>query len=112
MSEERRSSRHDVWLPVKVDHLREGIALTHDASPHGVLMVTASKLDVGSTIELSLKLPAPHGTLHRLHGRVVRVEPNQADPHGLWPYRIAVELEPSAPELDRLLSIVESITAS
>ncbi len=109
MSEERRSSRHHVWLPVKVDDLKEGIALTHDASPHGVLMVTASTLDVGADVALDLKLPAPHEKLHRLHGRVVRVEPNADDPHGLWPYRMAVELDPAAPELHRLLSIVESL---
>ena len=53
----RTHERYEVWLPVKVDALREGIAATHDASSGGVLMVTASTLDAGAPIEIALKLP-------------------------------------------------------
>jgi hypothetical protein len=43
--ERRTEHRYEVWLPVKVDSLKEGIAVTHNASQGGMLMVTASKLD-------------------------------------------------------------------
>jgi hypothetical protein len=111
MSEERRARRRNVWLAVKSENLREGIALTHDASPHGVLMVTASTLEVGAEVSLELRLPSPPGGARHLRGRVVRVERNEADPHGLWPYRMAVEIEPAAPELGPMLAAIESMFA-
>ena len=33
-------------------------------------------------------------------GRVVRVEDNPEDPHGLWPHRLAVEFDQPEPELE------------
>ncbi len=103
MNERRTTHRVQVWLPVKVDALREGIAVTHDASERGLLMVTASRLDPGSAVTVVLK--APDGTeTHHLSGRVVRVETNTDDPQGLWPHRMAVEFDQPAPKLEWLIA--------
>jgi hypothetical protein len=98
----RTHERYEIWLPVKVDALREGIAATHDASSRGVLMVTASTLEAGSPIEISIKLPG-ESAFRRVAGRVVRVEENPDDPHGLWPHRVAVEFDEPQPELEWLV---------
>lgn len=98
----RTRERYEVWLPVKVDALREGIAATHDASSHGMLMVTASTLEPGSPIDISIKLPG-EPMFRRVPGRVVRVEENPEDPHGLWPHRVAVEFDEPQPDLERIV---------
>jgi hypothetical protein len=101
---ERRSHRrHQVWLPAQVDELKEGVAVTHDASPSGVKMVAASTLEVGATVSITFWIP-PGGEQERhLTGRVVRVERNQADPLGMWPHRIAVEFDELDEELEPIL---------
>jgi hypothetical protein len=95
----RTKERYEVWLPVKVDALREGIAVTHDASGRGVLMLTASTLSAGSAVEIALKMPG-EAEPKRVSGRVVRVEANPADPDGLWPHRMAVEFDEPQPDLE------------
>ena len=107
---ERRSHpRYRVWLPAQVDELKEGVAVTHDASPSGVKMVAASTLEVGTTVNISLQLP-PNGERERhVTGKVVRVERNQADPLGMWPHRIAVEFDDVDEELESLLRELASM---
>jgi hypothetical protein len=95
----RTNERYQVWVPVKVDALREGIAVTHDASSRGVLMLTASTLDAGSTVEIGLKLPGEPEP-RRVSGRVIRIEENPEDPHGLWPHRMAIEFDQPQPDLE------------
>ena len=95
----RENERYQVWIPVKVDALREGIAITRDASTTGVMMLTASKLEPGTQIEISLKLP-DNPVPKRVTGRVVRVEENSADPHGLWPHRMAIEFDEEIADLE------------
>ncbi len=95
----RTNERYEVWLPVKVDALREGIAITHDASSTGALMLTASTIDEGAEIEVAIKLPEKD-VPKRVTGRVVRVEPNPDDPHGLWPHRMAIVFDEPMPELE------------
>ena len=95
----RENERYQVWIPVKVDALREGLAITHDASSRGVLMLTASTLEPGSPVEIALKMP-DDPVPKRITGRVVRVEDNDQDPHGLWPHRMAVEFDEELPDLE------------
>ena len=100
---ERRDPRYTVWLPVRIAELPEGMAVTHNASGHGLLLVTASALDVGAPVSITIEVP-PEGSAHKdVHGRVVRVEPNVEDPDGMWPHRLAVEFDDAVPELDEVL---------
>lgn len=103
----RTERRFEVWLPVKVDSLKEGIAVTHNVSQGGALMVTASTLEPGAAVHITLNIPDSNET-HELDGRVVRVEPNVDDPHGLWPHRLAVEFDDAVPELDWALASLKS----
>jgi hypothetical protein len=95
----REAERYQVWIPVKVDTLREGLAITRDASSGGVLMLTASTLEPGSSVEISLKMP-DDPVPKRVTGRVVRVEDNTDDPHGLWPHMMAVEFDEEVQDLE------------
>lgn len=98
----RDQERYEMWIPVKVDQLKEGLAITHDASPRGALILTASTLEPGSKVEVSLKLP-DNAVPRRVTGRVVRVEANEADPNGLWPHRMAVEFDEEVTDLEWVL---------
>jgi hypothetical protein len=99
----RRTQRFVVWLPVRVEELAEGMAVSHNVSGQGILMVTASVLDVGSPVTITFAMP-PDGAAERTaHGRVVRVEPNREDPDGLWRHRLAVEFDEPVPELEAVL---------
>jgi hypothetical protein len=100
---ERRTSRFVIWLPVRVEELAEGMAVTHDASERGVMLVTASTLEVGAPVTITFELPVDGAAQRTVHGRVVRVEPNRDDPDGLWRHRLAVEFEQPVPELEAIL---------
>jgi hypothetical protein len=107
-SVERRSPRFMVWLPVRVDELAEGMAVSHDASDRGMLLVTASRLDVGAPVTIVVAVPPEGGEEREVHGRVVRVEDNAEDPDGMWPHRLAVEFDERVPDVERALARLES----
>lgn len=100
----RKAARYTVWLPVRVEELSEGMAVTHNASGHGALMVTASVLEVGSPVTITFEIPPDGSERKTVHGRVVRVEPNREDPDGLWRHRLAVEFDEPVPELVAVLT--------
>jgi hypothetical protein len=100
---ERRAQRYTVWLPIRVEELPEGMAVTHNASGCGLLVVTASALDVGWPVSVTMRVPPDGDTEKSVHGRVVRVELNDEDPDGMWPHRLAVEFDHPVPELEELL---------
>jgi hypothetical protein len=82
------------------------MAITHDASPAGVLMVAASTLDVGAAVDITFQIPPSGKIEHHVTGRVVRVEKNASDPLGMWPYRIAVEFDHLDPELEPIIDAI------
>jgi len=100
---ERRAQRYMVWLPVRIEELPEGMAVTHNASGLGLLLVTASALDVGAPVSISIQVPPDGQSEKQVQGRVVRVEPNDEDPDGMWPHRLAVEFDHPVPELEEVL---------
>lgn len=97
---ERRAPRYTVWLPVRVAELAEGMAVSHNASSRGMLLVTADKVDVGSPVTISVGLPPDGSEQREVLGRVVRVEENTDDPDGIWPHRLAIEFDDVVAELD------------
>ena len=100
----RRDPRFVLWLPVRVEELSEGMAVTHNASGRGALIVTASVLDVGSPVTITFAIPPDGNEEKTVHGRVVRVEPNRDDPEGLWRHRLAVEFDEPVPDLEAVLT--------
>ncbi len=66
-------------------------------------MVTACKLEVGSSVRLTLELGPKHPDGINIQGRIVRFEENRKDPRGLWPYSAAVQFDAPVPELEEQL---------
>ena len=79
------------------------LAMGHDMSQKGALLVTGEALVVGATVEIRMNLPPDSDDEHVLMGRVVRSGENVADPDGLWPYEAAVEFDEAVPEVESLL---------
>jgi len=106
---ERRAQRYTVWLPVRIEEHEDGMAVSHNASGRGMLIVTASQVEVGASITIVVRIPPEGGEEKRVHGKVVRVEPNNEDPDGMWPNRIAIEFDSSVPEIEKALhALVEA----
>lgn len=103
MAERRQSLRYGRWLPVTIDGRDSGLAVTHNASGTGALIVTARNLAVNSEISLRFRLPPDGSDEIVIRGRVVRIGPNRQDPDGLWPFGVAVAFDEASAELDRLL---------
>jgi hypothetical protein len=104
--ERRTYQRHDLWLPVRVDGIEAGIAVTHNASQNGLLIVTATEAEIGTNVTVSFHVPG--GREHTAVGKVVRSGRNDDDPEGLWPYAMAVEFEDPLPDVDTLRRAVET----
>ncbi len=104
---ERRAQRYNVWLPVQVDELDAGMAIGHDASARGLLMVSANTMELGALVSLTVKLPPDLSRERTVKARVVRVEANDEDPEGMWPHRIALEFEGPDEEIERALRELE-----
>jgi hypothetical protein len=79
------------------------MAVTHDASPAGVMIVAANRLQVGAPVDLTFQIPPTGEREVAVRGTVVRVAENTADPYGMWPYRIAIEFDDPDPELEPVI---------
>jgi hypothetical protein len=103
--ERREHDRYPLWFPVQLDSeaVQEGMAVSHDTSRTGILLAVAAPLDVGTEVTLTFRVPPDSPDERRVKGRVVRVEPNSADPFGLWPHKMAIEFAEPEPELESIL---------
>jgi len=106
--ERRSDERYALWLPVRVEALKEGMAVSHNISRRGLLMVTASTVEVGALISVTFRIPPDAPEERTVVGHVIRVERNEADPMGLWPHRMAVRFDEPVPELVPLLEEADS----
>ena len=100
--EQRERERARVWLPVRLQSDGgEALAVTYDASAKGVLMLARVALPVGARVTLIFQVPGTGAETREraASGRVVRAGPNHEDPEGLWPYRVAVQLDEAAEDL-------------
>jgi hypothetical protein len=105
----REHARYRLWLPARIggaepdESTPTTLAIGHDMSQGGSLLVTNVELRVGANIEMYVRIPhdAPEETV--LGATVVRCTKNHADPHGLWPYEVAVSFHETNPDLEQLL---------
>ena len=104
----RAANRYSVWFPLKVESpaLTDGVAVSRNVSETGVLMLSATKLDPGSTVNVTFKVEkdAPEKTVQ---AKIVRMEKNSGDTTGLWPWRVAVEFVEPVAEIEPMLRDVE-----
>ncbi len=102
--ERREHKRSRFWLPVQVDDLPGGFAVSHDASENGFMLACSTTLPVGRSVRLTFRLP-PGGTDEvTVSATVVRVASNDEDPDGLWPHKMAVRFYAPVGRLDAFLS--------
>ncbi len=73
--------------------------MAQNISENGVLLVSRTPLPVGDSVHLSMHVDPANEPPWMLGGRVVRSQPNGADPHGLWPHKVAIEFNEPYPEL-------------
>jgi hypothetical protein len=104
--ERRGHQRRPFWLPLEVDGLEVEVAVSHDASPRGLLLVCRTDVPVDARLKVRLRVPPGESTGRELEldARVVRTSRNDEDPYGLWPYKVAVEFATSSPELEAFLA--------
>lgn len=81
----------------------ERVGVSRNMSPSGLLMATATKLQVGQSVKLTFGVPPLDPTDRTLVGRVLRTMPNDQDPTGMWPILVAVEFTEPDEELRTLL---------
>jgi hypothetical protein len=102
--ERREHRRRRVWLPVQVDGLPTGFAVSHDASDNGLMLVCAGTLAVGSVVEVKLSVPPGTDAEVIAPATVVRVSENDEDPDGLWPNKMAVRFNSRVEALETYLA--------
>ncbi len=105
MSSERRiHERYAVWFPVQVVAAgEESTAVTFDASKGGIRVSSAVRLEVGTEVTLTFRVPPDSPDTRQVSGRIIRVEANTDDPDGFWRHRLAIEFKDLIPELEGVL---------
>lgn len=108
LMERRGRPRHRLWLPVYCDALSGGVAITHDASDNGMMLLARSKPEEGEQLTLRFSVPPGEGEVFVCQARVVRSDVNKDDPDGLWRYQLAVTYGNILPQLGPLLAQLEA----
>ncbi len=105
--ESRRHERFRVWLPVQVssDTIEGALGVTKDASKGGLSMAATEPLAVDTVVSLTFTLPDE--TERTVQARIIRMDRNVDDPHGPWPFRVAVQFLEQLDELDGVLKAME-----
>ncbi|HJL18086.1 MAG TPA: PilZ domain-containing protein [Sandaracinaceae bacterium LLY-WYZ-13_1] len=110
MGEERREAkRYVLWIPVQVssgEDVPQMLAVSRNISWSGALMIAGASLELGRRVTLELQVPGEDA--RELEGEIVRVEPNEEDPEGLWRYRLAVRFDAPVPELEPAFERLEN----
>src|SRR5690606_24303829 len=101
----RRSvERYKAWFPVRITaEATSGSALARNVSETGMLVATRRKFAVGDPVEVALLLEESKGS-PALRGTIVRSGPNEEDPSGLWPFKVAITFEAPDPKLVPLVT--------
>ena len=108
MDERRNFPRKDFWLPLEIGELTGGVAVGHNASEVGLLIVAAGKLPEGQEVTVTFRLPPTAEQTTSLQATVVRSSVNERDPGGLWPVQLALKFVKPFPELPGLLADFET----
>lgn len=102
--ERRAHERFVVWFPVSMsDDAGEGFAVSKNISQTGILVATGDRLEVGAKVQLQFRVLPVDDSPRTLEGTIVRTMTNDEDPHGAWPFKVAIEFAGVAPEIEALL---------
>jgi hypothetical protein len=103
VEDRRREPRYDLAVPIRVDGVKYGLAVTHNASQNGLLVVLASAVDIGTAITLTFQ--GAGASQKPLRATVVRSDRNVDDPGGLWPFRVGLHLDEPIEDLETLRAL-------
>ncbi|MFK7989455.1 MAG: PilZ domain-containing protein [Sandaracinaceae bacterium] len=105
--ERRRAKRYTLWVPIQMEQGPDVqvLAVSRNISGTGVLVIAGAKLEVGAKLSLTLSVPSEDD--RALTGTIVRVEPNEEDPEGLWRHRLAIQFDTPVPELEAAFERLE-----
>ncbi len=97
--------RYKLWIPARLEGETgpTQLAVGHDMSQKGSLLVTSKQLQVGERVRLFVRIPPDADDELQFEARVLRIAANDADPNGLWPFRVALEFDQAVPELEKAL---------
>ena len=73
-----------------------------------MLMSAVEALEVGTKVSLLFTVPGDNPVDHRVDGVITRIAPNTDDPHGAWPFRVAVKFDTTLPGLSEALAEMEN----
>jgi len=100
VQQQRRYGRFEIWFPVRVTGGDvDGMAVNRNVSASGMLVALSARLEVGAVVEVRFAVPTASTAERTLRGKVVRVEPNQEDPDGMFPQRMALAFDDPDPDL-------------
>ncbi len=93
---------------MRIESTAEGerLAVSRNISRVGLLMATATKLELGAPVTLKFRMAPVGPTEHVVPGTIVRFQSNDEDPDGLWPFMVAVEFDEPDPLLEGILEEV------
>ena len=96
-----------LWIPIQMQQGDEiqVLAVSRDISWSGALVIAGATFEVGETVDLTVSVPGGEDT--QLRGEIVRAEPNEEDPDGLWRYRLAIRFDQDVPELEEAFERLE-----
>ena len=105
VQERRDSTRHRASLPAQIETEagRYTIALTHDVSATGLLVLSHQPLEVGTGVTLHV---AVEGVQYAVHGKVVRQEPLAHEDAAMWRSKSAVAVEANDRDLATIFAAI------
>jgi hypothetical protein len=95
-SERRIGVRHFACFPAHIGRPdgAKRVAMIHDLSVSGALLVVRAQLAVGDAVSLQLFVTGdPDSRTRATHARVVRIEPLEPAEQALWSHRVAVQFD-------------------
>ena len=106
--ENRRAERHIVYFVAELlpaDGERARVAITHDASESGLLMLTRAHLEIGQSVTVRVMLPGDATERPPVTGRVVRREVLSPAEVDFWREKVALQFDAPEAELAREMLI-------
>ena len=110
-AERRVGVRHFACFPAHLEQPDGGkhIAMMHDLSVSGALLVVRAELAVDDVVSLQLYVTGdPDSRTRATHARVVRVEPLEPTERALWSHRVAVQFDEPLTDFEPEIAALEA----
>lgn len=98
----RLAERHPVYFVAELlpdDGDRVQVAVTHDASETGLLLLTRAHLELGQSVTVRVLLPGDAPRQPPVTGRVVRREALSSSEVDFWREKVALQFDAPAAQL-------------